>query len=212
MSQRTVALFCACLAVTGPTLSVAAPPSRSERSDAREHAKKGTSLYSLGKYLEASIEFEAAYSSKPDGGLLYNAAQSARLGGDLKRARTLYSTYVSFHPDGANLADANGHLEKLDQQLAAEEAARRAPKPKPQPVSEVAVTPEPEPAPEQPKHRDERPYLKKWWFWTALGGGVVVVGAAVTLGVVLGRPAPRWANEPDIGPGAPATMGLQIRY
>ena len=198
----------------GPTLSIAAPATRSERTEAREHAKKGTSLYSLGKFLEASIEFEAAYSGKPDAGLLYNAAQSARLGGDLKRARTLYSTYVSFHPDGANLADANGHLEKLDQQLAAEEAARRAPKPKPQPQPEpkVAVVPQPEPASAHPTHRDERPYLKKWWFWTALGGGVVVVGAAVTLGVVLGRPAPRWSNEPDIGPGAPATAGLQFRY
>ncbi|MEO6953167.1 MAG: hypothetical protein ABI321_15305 [Polyangia bacterium] len=203
--MRTVALLCACLAVASPGLARgAAPVSKSERSDAREHAKKGNSLYSLGKYLDASVEFEAAYSARPDAGLLYNAAQSARLGGDLKRARTLYSTYVSFHPDGANLADAKGHLEKLDEQLAAEEAARRAPKPEP----EMVVTP----APEQPKPHNDRPYLKKWWFWTAIGGGVVVVGAAITLGVVLGRPAPQWSNQPDIGPGAPATTGLQLRY
>lgn len=34
-----------------------------------------------------------------------------------------------------------------------------------------------------------RPLYKKWWFWTALGGAVVVTGAAITLGVLLGSPA-----------------------
>ena len=206
MSRRLVALLCACLALSASTFSVGAPPTKAEKSDAREHARKGTSLYGLGKYLAASVEFEAAYSVKPEAGLLYNAAQSARLGGDLRRARTLYSTYVSFHPDGGNLVDAKGHLEKLDQQLAAEEAARRAPRPEPE---RPVVTRGPAPA---RVAQAGRPCLKKWWFWTAIGGGAIVLGTAITLGVVYGRPAPKWSNEPDIGPGAPATTGLQIRY
>jgi len=34
-------------------------------------------------------------------------------------------------------------------------------------------------------HRDERPVYKKPWFWGVIGGGVVVIGAAVLVGVLV---------------------------
>jgi tetratricopeptide (TPR) repeat protein len=167
-------------------------------AEAKVHTQKGYALYRAGQYLEASTEFEAAYSTLPDGGLLYNAAQAARLGGDRKRARTLYSSYVSFHPDEKNVADAKTHLEELDQQIAIEEASQKP---------EVVVVQQ---APPPKRERHTPPILKKWWFWTAIAGGVVVVAGAAVLGVELSK-TPRWSNTNDIGPGA-TPQSLTIRF
>jgi len=171
-------------------------------AEAKEHTEKGVELYKAGKFLEASTEFEAAYSTLPDGGLLYNAAQAARLGGDLKRARTLYSTYVEFHPDEKNVGDAKTHLQQLDAQIAIEEATKK-------PEEPVAVV-EPPPPPKKKEHRPP-PILKKWWFWTAVGGGAVVVVGAVVLGVELSK-TPAWSNEKNIGPGVPMSQALTLHF
>lgn len=181
-------------------VSTSAQAKKKIDAEAKEHTEKGYALYKAGQYLEASTEFEAAYATLPDGGLLYNAAQAARLGGDLKRARTLYSTYVSFHPDENNVADAKTHLEQLDQQIAIEEATK---KPEPEAVVEV-------PPPKKKEHRTP-PLLKKWWFWTAIAGGAVVVAGAVVLGVELSK-TPAWSNTKDIGPGVPMSQALTIRF
>ncbi len=175
---------------------------------ARVHARRGTALYSAGKYLEASAEFEEAYAARPDGGLLFNAAQAARLGGDLRKAQTLYSSYVSFHPDGASIDEARRQLDKLDAQLKADEAV--TPEPPPQTIT-VSNPPSPPPRPSPPP---PRPIYKRWWLWTAVVGGAGVVAAGVTLGIVLTRPTPAWTNVSDLGPGAatPTSALVQLRY
>lgn len=193
----------------------------SRTEQARERAKRGYTLYDVGKYAEASVAFEAAYTLRPDAGLLFNAAQAARLGGDLTRAQTLYSSYVSFHPDGANIAEAKLNLEKID--AARKESASKPPpqldkpqpqvdKPDPQPVDKPEpVVDRPTDRPTPVAQRSDKPLYKKWWFWTAIAGGVVVVGGAVALGVVLTRPAPAWNNLDTFGPGASA-RALTIKF
>ena len=190
-----------------------APKSESARTEAaRDKAKRGYTLYDVGKYLEASIAFEEAYTLRPDAGLLFNAAQAARLGGDLPRAQTLYSSYVSFHPDGANLAEAKLNLEKIDSARKERAKTVTTPPPKENPVTPVVEPPIAQtPVAHPPRRSNDKPLLKKWWFWTAIAGGVVVVGGAVALGVVLTRPAPAWNNLDNFGPGA-ATSALQLHY
>lgn len=186
-----------------PICAIAAPASDA----ARTHARRGTSLYSAGKYLEAASEFEAAYATRPDAGLLFNAAQAARLGGDSRKAQTLYSSYVSFHPDGSNVDEAKHQLEKIEAKLT-EEEPRNGPTPQPH---TVVVSNPPVAA---VKVRARTPIHKRWWLWTAVIGGAGAVAAGVTLGLVLTRPAPAWTNVPDLGPGAPQpTSGaLQLRF
>jgi len=222
-SSRSAVLV-ALLLVTGwgalvaPVRTALAAPDRRNADAAREHSKKGSTLYQAGKYLEASVEFEEAYAVRPDAGLLYNAAQSARLGGDLRKAQTLYSSYVSFHPEGSNLGDAKAHLEKLEAAIKAEDEARRAAAAsvtaKPSTTTAIEDTPALR-EPSVPKEQGpRRPVYKRWWFWTAIVGGAAVVATGVTLGVVLTRPAPAWSNVADLGPGAPATMNglVQLRF
>ena len=55
-----------------------APPTS---KDARRVYDEATAAFGLGRYAEAAEKYEAAFSLRPDPALLYNAAQSYRLGG-----------------------------------------------------------------------------------------------------------------------------------
>jgi hypothetical protein len=176
-------------------------PAIASPEGARLHGRRGTALYSAGKYLEASAEFEAAYGERPDAGFLFNAAQAARLGGDLRKAQTLYSSYISFHPDGTSIVEARNQLDLIEAKLKADDEAKHSLAPKTIVVVNPPVT---TPA--------RRPIYKRWWLWTAVVGGAAVVGAGVALGVVYGRPAPTWTNVPDLGPGAKTSTLLQLRF
>jgi tetratricopeptide (TPR) repeat protein len=65
---------------------------------ARDHFKKGTKAYDLGRYLEAAHEYEAAYELKDDPALLFNIAQAYRLGGDSVDAIRAYKSFVERRP------------------------------------------------------------------------------------------------------------------
>src|SRR5256885_17265978 len=72
-------------------LAAAATPARAEgASDAKSHFDKGTSLFALGRYAEAAVEYERAFELKSDPALLYNAAQAHRLADSKQRALRLY--------------------------------------------------------------------------------------------------------------------------
>lgn len=61
---------------------------------ARERFQRGTVLYDLGRYVEAAREYEAAYASRSDPALLFNAGQAYRLGGDAAGAHRSYRAYL----------------------------------------------------------------------------------------------------------------------
>src|SRR5262245_54043331 len=65
---------------------------------AREHARRATAAYNLGHYEEAAAEFEAAYRAVPDPALLFNLAQSYRLGGQSEKAVIAYKSYLRTAP------------------------------------------------------------------------------------------------------------------
>lgn len=53
---------------------------------AREHDRRGTTLYDLGRFAEAAREYEMAFENKDDPVLLFNIAQAFRFAAEYPRA------------------------------------------------------------------------------------------------------------------------------
>jgi len=104
-----------------------------------------------------------------------------------------------------------------------ESATAQPPPPAPEPATQPRAT-EPAPAPSEPAApppaaaeaaaaptatassaapSSDKPVWKKWWFWTIIGG-VVVVGVVVAVAVVATEAPSFGANLPETGPGAHA--------
>jgi tetratricopeptide (TPR) repeat protein len=209
----TVVLVCAAPAFAG--------------SDARTLFQEANAHFAVGEFNEAGEKYQQAYKLKPDPALLYNAAQSFRLGGNNEKALVLYKNYVMFYPRAGNVEEVKSQITKLKEAIAAQAEAKTAP-----PVNTVqpgsgrtaATSPPPnegtppegvqapphETAPaggtttagttsEAPK---KKPIYKQWWLWTIVG--VVVVGAVVGGAVAATTPSGSWNTAPAFGPGAQA--------
>jgi Tetratricopeptide repeat len=93
---------------------------------AKEHYKKGLSLFALGKYGDAAVEYEAAFELEPDPALLYNAAQAHRLAGNKQRALTLYQSFVRMFPKSDD-GSVTRHIASLKAAIEAEGKIAHAP-------------------------------------------------------------------------------------
>jgi tetratricopeptide (TPR) repeat protein len=169
-----------------------------EASEAKAHYQKATSHFAVGEFAQAGEEYQTAYKLKPDPALLFNAAQSYRLASNNEKALILYKNFLNLYPNSPNVDDVRTQIVKLDEAIKAAEKAKAS---QPAGVVEPApVTPQPAPAVAQPDR--PKPVYKKWWFWTALAGAVVVAGTVVTVAVVTTRPTPVWVDVKNMGPGA----------
>ena len=92
MCGIAVTLGLALALAAGPAL--AKGPASDDSAAAKEHYKKGTKLYDLGKYDEAITEFEGAYELKDEPVLLYNIAQAYRLANKYAEALRFYRSYL----------------------------------------------------------------------------------------------------------------------
>jgi len=179
-------------------------------ASAKAHYEKGTTLYDLGRYLDAAHEYEEAYAAKNDPALLFNVAQAYRLGGDNVAALRTYRSFLRRMPDTPNRADVERHIANLqhliDEQKrtatsppvdtmapgATQTPPGTAPPPTATPPSGATTAPAliATAAPEPPR---KTPLYKKWWLWTAVAG-VVVVGVGV--GVAVAETTPSNASAP----------------
>jgi tetratricopeptide (TPR) repeat protein len=191
-------------------VGVATPARADNPVLAREHFKKGTALYDMGKYAEAAAEYQLAFEAKEDVALLFNIAQAHRLAGHLDDALGAYKGYLRRVPQAKNRVEVEQRMKDLqdaidkkraeDDRLAQEKAEqerlekeRAAAAQAAAAAAQVVVATPPPPKP--------RPVYKKWWLWTAVGGGVVALGLGVGLGVGLTRD--RFdASLGRVGPGA----------
>jgi tetratricopeptide (TPR) repeat protein len=175
------------LAVLAPTVA-----SADKISDAKEHYKRGTAAYALGKYAEAATQYEAAFELSPDPALLYNAAQAHRIAGNKQRALTLYQSYLRMYgPQAENRDDVQRHIDELKRAIDVEDRAKNSP-----PTGPTTTAPSLAPsdgngvvaaAPAR-----KRPLVKNPWLWVGVGAGVVVVaGVAIGLGVAFGKSDPQ---------------------
>jgi tetratricopeptide (TPR) repeat protein len=174
---------------------------------AKAHYEKGTTLYDLGKYLEAAREYEEAYSAKNDPALLFNIAQAYRLGGDSPAALRTYRSYLRRVPDASNRQDVERHIANLQRVLDEQKRASTAPptdtmQPAQMQAPSLPTASVPTPAipsatalptasPPPPKRV---PLYKKWWLWTAVAA-VAVVGAGV--GIAVAETTPNNAPAPS---------------
>ncbi len=185
-----------------------------DTDEARRENDKAMSAFALGDYAEAAKHYERAFALKTDAALLYNAAQAQRLAGNKQRALLLYENLERmFSGQLRNKPELDRHIADLRAAIASENKSKGppqttaeptlrghadAPPPTtttaPPPATEPAPPPATEPAPpaapvltatSAPRH-DDRPLVKKPWFWGVVVGGVVVAGVAIGLGVGLG--------------------------
>ena len=115
-----------------------------QTGDAREHYRRGTAAYNLGKYAEAAHEYELSYEATLDPALLFNVAQAYRLAGDRNKALTAYRSYVRSAPEGDKRELAEARIKEIETALnyedpfATEDRAPGRP-----PAAAAIVAPEP---------------------------------------------------------------------
>ena len=96
---------------------------------------KAMAEFGLGDYGPAAEHYEAAFRLKPDGALLYNAAQSHRLAGNKKRALELYRSFVRLYGAKNSLApDARRRIGELERTMGDEDKHAPAAGPTPGPT------------------------------------------------------------------------------
>jgi tetratricopeptide (TPR) repeat protein len=224
MQGRTACLRLLRLFVAALTLTIlrTAPALADDAADAKMHYQKATAHYAVGEYKEAAAEYEAAYKSKQDPALLYNAAQSHRLANDNQKALLLYKNIVKLYPTSKYAAESKDRIEKLEQAIATTQSPPNQPAPvevSPPPAGAAPVQPIAQPAPTAapppaaapppssspapsatvtataPPPAESTPIYKEWWFWA--GAGAVVAGAVVAA-VVLSSSTTAWNNLPDV--------------
>ncbi len=200
--RAPIALLLCALLVSSPTFAKPARGRQSAEAQALGHYEEGTKAYNEGDYARAVAEYKAGYKLKPEPVLLYNIAQSYRLGGDLVQATTYYKLFLKNKPNAPNRREVEERIRKLE-----EETRAKSPPPDPTPVASAAPSPSPSPSllapvPGVEVHNTRttpdneivdvppthKPVYKKWWFWTIIG--VVVVGAGVGVGLGLGLKQP----------------------
>ena len=99
------------------TIRPATAVAQTSQDEAREHYRRGTAAYNLGKYTEAAHEYELAYEATLDAALLFNVGQAYRLAGDRKKALTAYRSYVRSAPDGDRRELAEARIREIETSL-----------------------------------------------------------------------------------------------
>ncbi len=187
-----------------PCVTHAAPAASSE---AKGYYQKGMKAYNLSEFTEALNAFKEAYRVKPDPVFLFNIAQCHRRLSDPEQASAFYHSYLREAPSAPNRPEVERIILEMDAAITAKKAEQEKQRAESERVrleADRAAAAAAANAPgttgdnvlvARPAAR-KQPLVKKGWFWGAVVGGVVVVGGAVALGVVLGRPG---NPSPSIG-------------
>jgi tetratricopeptide (TPR) repeat protein len=186
MLRITVLALVALLLATAP--STAAPKT------AKDFYLSALSHYNLSEWQPALDDFREAYRLKPDPAFLFNIAQCHKQLQHYREAANFYRAYR--REGGTNNVDPL--ITEMDKAAAAQAAS--APPDKPA-TPEPTTTPPPSPPPAtvtttpagadlhaQASAHEDKPLVKKPWFWAVVAGGAVVVATGVTLAAVYGTP------------------------
>jgi tetratricopeptide (TPR) repeat protein len=197
-------------AASPAALAEQAPAASSEA--AKAHFDQGVVQYNLGRFPEAIAEFEKAYEVDHEPSILYNIAQAHKKQGNKEKALFFYRRYLEQAPNAPNRAEVEQRVKDLASVVEKGDAKTPAPpprtEPKPQPKPQplvLAPPPPPPPAPASqpsamlvsspaPAPADQSSVFSRPWFW-------VVVGAAVSAGVVAAIVLSRGAQDPTASLG-----------
>ncbi len=111
-------------------------------TQAKDHFRRGTQLYDLGHFLDAAVEYEAAFTLSDKAGFLFNIGQAYRhhrLGGKSKDARAAYEGYLRRAPDAPERAQAEAYIAELTRQIEADATAQKPAAPVAPPLSRSAA-------------------------------------------------------------------------
>jgi len=169
-------------AITLAAVLAAAPAVRADNAlrperipnKARELAEKGRAFHNQGDYSAAVAAFKEAYVLAPSPGLLFNIAQSYRLAGNCDESAWLYRRFLDTNPIGEHRILAESHL------AAVEKCGGGLRVTVPTPKRDAMAVPDPDTKLitfAEPAARS-RAY-KQYGIGTAIGGGVLLAGAAV---------------------------------
>ncbi|HEY8142402.1 MAG TPA: tetratricopeptide repeat protein [Kofleriaceae bacterium] len=164
--------------------AVAQPPAGAgaRKAEAQRRFQEAESLYKRRDYLAAAAEYQAAYDLSGLAGLLYNVAQSYRLGGEKARAVSAYRRFLERAPDHQLAPLARGHVDALERELAADRGPTEEPAP-PRPATgttprtDAAITAAPAPPAVGRARRFKVAGLMSG------GIGLVALGAALHFGI-----------------------------
>jgi tetratricopeptide (TPR) repeat protein len=196
---------------------------------ARDHYKRGTTMFDLGRYLDAAKEYEAAFELKDDPVLLFNIAQAYRLGRSYPDAARSYRAYLRRLPEAKNRDEVLARLREMqslaDQQARSEQKppvgtaplsdTKQEPAPETAPIRSVTTSQPPAQAlnqsaatsPRETPRRADRPVYKKWWLWTIVGG---VVAAGVVVGVTVAVLSNESTFNPSLGKVGPSALSVSF--
>lgn len=176
---------------------------------AKAEYKLASDAYALGNYEQAIGHFERAYELSQEPALLFDLGQAYTRWYDLsndvehlKKARRMYENYV-INLDVTEMSDEDKAHARSDAQRRIAEVDRRIADHRDSPAA----------GSEDEGERDaKKPVHKKAWFWVALVGGVAVITAGVTTGVLLGTR--RDGFQPELGTigRAPSGGGFTVRF
>lgn len=164
-------------------------PSTDAKAIALKAFQRGTAHYQQQEYDKAIEQFESGYAAVPQAVFLYNIAQSHRLAGRADRALSYYRQYLQLSPEAKNRPEIEERIAALEKQIG---PAPTLIVPSAWSVSEPA--PEGQLTLEQERRRAEQAQAqakkRRRNIGIAVGvvGGVLVVGAAVGLGLYFGLP------------------------
>jgi len=115
-------------AVAGGHARAADPPKAANpRAEAKRLYDEGTKHYNLAEYPQAIEKYRAAYALVPEPTLLFNIAQSYRLAGDFRLARTFYKNYLNNAPNAPNRKLVDEKIAEMNDLLAKQERAATGP-------------------------------------------------------------------------------------
>jgi tetratricopeptide (TPR) repeat protein len=90
------------------------PAQAADAQASREHFKKGSAAYDLGRFDEAIKEFEAAYQARSDPALLFNIGQAHRLLGHVDAALRSYRAYLRKAPRAPNRGEVQARIKTME--------------------------------------------------------------------------------------------------
>lgn len=153
MNGRLLCLFICALLVAGMQGSSAAESQgvhSADRVEGHRRFESGEQHYRRGEYAAALEDYEVGYRLTRLPGFLINMAHCYRLGGDARKARATYRTYLVVEPASSHKAEIEELIRGLDKVVAAEDGGVARP---------TAARP--------------RTPSVRWWLWSALAASVV---------------------------------------
>jgi hypothetical protein len=152
-----------------------------DEAAARRHFERATAAFEHKAWDEAAHEYLQCYQVTSDPTLLYNVAQSYKMGGHASQALQYFRMYLTNVPDASDRKSVEALILKLKQQIDREAAPPPPPPPPatvtpPPPPVERELAPAPQPPPPAPSHPGRAMVIA--------GSVVLAAGAVLALGGV----------------------------